>query len=39
MRRTRHATFYDLDEVSAAMVQSGLVDAAVVEAATVATAG
>ncbi len=37
MRRTRHATFYDLDEVSAAMVRSALADAtAVVEAATVA---
>ncbi len=37
MRRTRHATFYDLDEVSAAMVQSALADtAAVVEAATAA---
>ena len=35
MRRTRHATFYDLDEVSAAMVKSALADtAAVVEAAS-----
>lgn len=37
MGRTRHATFYDLDEVSAAMLQSALADtAAVIEAATVA---
>ena len=28
MRRTRHATFYEVDEVSAAMVQSALADAA-----------
>jgi len=35
MRRTRHATFYDLDEVSAGMVKSALADtAAVVEAAS-----
>ena len=35
MRRTRHATFYDLDEVSAAMVKSALADtAAVVEIAS-----
>ena len=30
MRRTRHATFYEVDEVSAAMVQSALADAAAV---------
>jgi len=30
MRRTRHATLYEVDEVSAAMVQSALVDATAV---------
>ena len=30
MRRTRHATFYEVDEVSTAMVQSALADAAAV---------
>lgn len=32
MRRIRHATFYEMDEVSTAMVQSALADAGVVVA-------
>jgi len=36
MRRIRHATFYEVDEVSAAMVKSALTDAAAVVAEAVA---
>ncbi|HZI92425.1 MAG TPA: hypothetical protein VFD31_12485 [Thermoleophilaceae bacterium] len=36
MRRTRHATFYEVDEVSAVMVKSALADATAVVAEAVA---